>query len=96
MEFGEIDPRRRRWAFAVVASGFATVAGIGTALAFHQVAVLGERGLSAAEAATNFLPQSIAAANGASEGALLDRWTGTRSLGRLRGRLMTIIVPPLR
>jgi MFS family permease len=144
---GTADPRQRRWAFAVVTAGFATVGGVGTALGFHQVAVLGERGLSPAQAATNFLPQSLAAAtvavvvgrlvdrvpgrlvvpsvmvllvaalaalrvvstpatavlfgvllgaasaaNGASEGALLVRWTGTASLGRLRGRMTAVVV----
>jgi MFS family permease len=139
--------RRQRWGFVVVAAGFATTAAIVTALAFHQVAVLGERGLSATAAATNFLPQSLAAAttaivvgrlvdrvpgrvvvpinmmlllaglaslwvvqspvtavffgvlmgtaaaaNGASEGALLARWTGTATLGRMRGRLMALVV----
>ena len=145
--FGTADQRQRRWAFAVLAAGFATIGGVGTALGFHQIAVLGERGLTAGEAAVNFLPQSVAAAcvavlvgrlvdripgrlmvpmvmmllvaalaavhqvsspltavlfgvllgsaaaaNGASEGALLARWTGTVSLGRLRGRMMAIAV----
>jgi MFS family permease len=144
---GTADPRQRRWAFAVVTAGFATVGGVGTALGFHQVAVLGERGLTPGQAATNFLPQSLAAAavavvvgrlvdrvpgrlvvpsvmvllvaalsalrlvstpatavlfgvllgaaaaaNGASEGALLVRWTGTATLGRLRGRMMAVVV----
>jgi MFS family permease len=144
---GSAAPGQRRWAFAVVTAGFATVGGVGTALAFHQVAVLGERGLTPGQAATNFLPQSLAAAavavvvgrlvdrvpgrlvvpsvmlllvaaltalrlvstpatavlfgvllgaaaaaNGASEGALLARWTGTATLGRLRGRMMAVVV----
>lgn len=143
----EVERRRRRWGFAVVASGFATTGAIGTALSFHQVAVLGERGLTPTAAATNFLPQSLAAAttaiavgrlvdrlpgrvviplnmallvsglatpwlvrspvtavafgvviggavasNSASEGTLLARWAGTASLGRVRGRLMAIVV----
>ena len=144
---GTADSRQRRWGFAVLAAGFATIGGVGTALGFHQIAVLGERGLTPGEAAVNFLPQSVAAAcvavlvgrlvdrvpgrlmvpmvmvllvaalaavhqisspltavlfgvllgsaaaaNGASEGALLARWTGTISLGRLRGRMMAIAV----
>lgn len=139
--------RRRRAAFVVVAAGFATTAGVGTALNFHQIAILEERGLSAGAAAANFLPQSLAAAVvaltvgrlvdrvygrvvipmcmavltvalfslrvvdgapaalvyglllgsaaaavGASEGTLLARWLGTDQLGRIRGRLMAIIV----
>lgn len=141
-----LDPLRRS-AFVVVAAGFATTAAIGTALGFHQIAILEERGLSAGAAAANFLPQSIAAAAvaltvgrvvdrvygrivvpvsmtlltvalfslrvvdgapsalvyglmlgsaaaavGASEGTLLARWLGTEQLGRIRGRLMAIIV----
>lgn len=146
---GEIvaTERQRRWALVVVTSAVATTGGVVTALAFHQIAVLGERGLSATAAATNFLPQSIAAAtcaivvgravdrlpgrlvlasvmgvlilalaslwlvdspvtavlfglllgtgvaaNHASEGALLVRWTGTEGLGARRGRMMAIAV----
>ncbi len=144
---GSTDPRERRWAFAVVTACVATMGAIGTALGFHQIAVLGERGLSATEAAANFVPQSAAAAvfavlvgrqvdrlpgrlvvpgvmvlalaalgaihlvsspvtgvlfgvmlggsvaaNHASEGALLARWTGTVTLGRLRGRMMAVAV----
>ncbi|GAA1917498.1 MFS transporter [Streptomyces sodiiphilus] len=47
---------------------------LGTGLAFHQIDLLGERGLSATEAAANFLPQTAAVllvTVGA--GALLDR-----------------------
>ncbi len=139
--------RQRRWALVVVTAAVATTGGVVTALAFHQIAVLGERGLSATAAATNFLPQSIAAAtcavlvgravdrlpgrlvlasvmgvlilalvslwlvdspatavlfglllgtgvaaNHASEGALLVRWTGTEGLGARRGRMMAIAV----
>ncbi|QSB05775.1 MFS transporter [Natronoglycomyces albus] len=40
---------------AVGAAGF-----FGTAIAFHQIALLGEHGLTATEAAANFVPQSIA------------------------------------
>jgi MFS family permease len=144
---GAVHVSRRRSAFLVVAAGFATTAAIGTALGFHQIAILEERGLSAGAAAANFLPQSLAAAAvaltvgrvvdrvdgrlvipgcmallalslvslrivdgaptaliyglmlgsaaaavGASEGTLLARWLGTEQLGRIRGRLMAIIV----
>lgn len=45
------------WAISggVIATGL-----IGTALAFHQVSVLGEQGLTPIEAAANFVPQTIA------------------------------------
>jgi len=57
------EPRHlRRNGFLVVTFGYATTGFVSTALAFHQIAVLGERGLSAAAAASNFLPQSVASA----------------------------------
>jgi len=46
--------------FWVIATGVAVVSLLGTGLSFHQIDVLGERGLSPAEAAVNFLPQTAA------------------------------------
>lgn len=46
--------------FWVIAGGVAVVSLLGTALNFHQISVLGERGLSPTEAAANFLPQTVA------------------------------------
>lgn len=46
--------------FWVIATGVGVVSLLGTALNFHQISVLGERGLSPAEAAANFLPQTAA------------------------------------
>ena len=64
----------RRNGFLVVTFGYATTGFVSTALAFHQIAVLGERGLSPAAAASNFLPQSISAAVVAlTIGRLVDR-----------------------
>jgi MFS family permease len=69
--------REQRWGFLVVAAGFGTTAAISTALVFHQIAVLGERGLTSTQAATNFLPQSLAAASTAIVvGRLVDRLPG--------------------
>jgi MFS family permease len=69
--------RHRRSAFLVVAAGFATTAALGTALGFHQIAILEERGLSAGAAAANFLPQSLAAATVAiTVGRIVDRVYG--------------------
>lgn len=45
--------------FWVIAAGVATSGMLGTALAFHQISVLGAQGLPPAEAAANFLPQTI-------------------------------------
>jgi MFS family permease len=46
--------------FWVVAAGVGTCALVATALNFHQISLLGERGLSPAEAAATFLPQTAA------------------------------------
>lgn len=46
--------------FWAVTSAVATSGLVSTAVFFHQVAVLGEQGLSPVEAAANFLPQTLA------------------------------------
>ncbi len=62
--------------FWVVTAGVATAAMLGTGVAFHQISLLGERGLSATEAAANFLPQTLAAlAATLATGALVDRFS---------------------
>jgi hypothetical protein len=54
---------------AVSASGM-----LATAVAFHQISLLSERGLSTTEAAANFLPQTVAALTATfAVGALVDR-----------------------
>lgn len=60
--------------FWAVAAAVATSGMITTGLAFHQISLLGERGLSVGQAAANFLPQT-AAAIGATliMGPLIDR-----------------------
>ncbi|MFO7689490.1 MAG: MFS transporter [Cryobacterium sp.] len=45
--------------FWVMAASLATAGMLTTALAFHQIAVLGEQGLSPLESAANFLPQTV-------------------------------------
>ena len=73
----KIPRNLRRNGFLVVTFGYATTGFVSTALAFHQIAVLGERGLSPAAAASNFLPQSISAAIVAlTIGRLVDRVPG--------------------
>lgn len=60
--------------FWVVAAAVATSGMIGTALGFHQISLLGERGLSVTQAAANFLPQTGAAILGTLlMGMLVDR-----------------------
>lgn len=87
--------RRRRFAFAVVAAGYATTSATSTALGFHQIAILEERGLSASAAAANFLPQSLAAAAVAlSVGRVVDRVNGRAvipaGMALLAGTLLTL------
>jgi MFS family permease len=45
--------------FWVIAASLATSGALTTALAFHQIAILGEQGLTPFEAAANFLPQTV-------------------------------------
>ena len=60
--------------FWAVAACLAASSMLTTGLNFHQVALLGERGLSPAEAAANFLPQTAAALLATlAVGALIDR-----------------------
>ena len=47
--------------FWVLAAAVSSSSMLGTALGFHQIAVLGERGLTPFQAAANFLPQTITA-----------------------------------
>jgi len=64
----------RRPFFWVLVSVFATAGFFNAAVGFHLIALLGERGLSSAEAAANFLPQAIAGtAATLLVGAVLDR-----------------------
>ncbi len=60
--------------FWVLTGGVGVLALVGTALTFHQVDVLGERGLTSAEAAATFLPQTLAGlASTLLIGIVLDR-----------------------
>lgn len=46
--------------FWVIASGVTTMATLGTALTFHQISLLGERGLTPSQAAATFVPLMLA------------------------------------
>ena len=46
--------------FWLISSGVAVSGALATAVAFHQISLLGERGLSTIQAAANFLPQTAA------------------------------------
>lgn len=47
--------------FWVVSAGVGATGLLGTGVAFHQISLLGERGLTPTEAAVNFVPQTVAA-----------------------------------
>jgi MFS family permease len=79
--------------FWVVLAGVATSGMLSTAVAFHQIDLLGERGLSSAEAAANFLPQTGASLLATlAVGALVDRisprWLTTACMLALAGGLV--------
>jgi MFS family permease len=60
--------------FWSVSAAVATSGLIGTALGFHQISLLGERGLTVTQAAANFLPQTAAAIAGTLlMGVIVDR-----------------------
>ncbi|TIH29494.1 MFS transporter [Subtercola vilae] len=61
--------------FWVIALSLAASGMLSTGLAFHQIAILGEQGLSPAQAAANFLPQTATGIIATLlVGALIDRW----------------------
>lgn len=63
--------------FWLVASALAANAMLGTAVAFHQISLLTARGLTATEAAANFLPQTVAGLLATLAGGwLMDRFGG--------------------
>lgn len=73
-EHASLGPVLREPMFWVITGGVGVLALVSTALTFHQVDVLGERGLSPAAAAATFLPQTIAGmAATLAAGRLLDR-----------------------
>jgi sugar phosphate permease len=79
-------PRReamRTLMFWAITGGVVTTGLIGTGLAFHQISVLGEQGLTSIEAAANFIPQTVA-------GLLATLVTGTL-VDRIRPRTLIIV-----
>lgn len=78
-------PRIERWGatrqeavrslmFWAITGAVVTTGLIGTGLAFHQISILGEQGLTTIEAAANFVPQTVAALLATLvTGALVDR-----------------------
>lgn len=71
---------RTGW-FWLVASAVSVSGMLATAVAFHQISLLGERGLSMTAAAANFLPQTAAALLATfAVGALVDRVAPSQAL----------------
>lgn len=61
--------------FWAITGATMSTAMIGTGMMFHQISLLGEQGLTAAQAATNFVPQSVATVTATlAAGWLADRW----------------------
>jgi len=78
--------------FWVVTAGVAVSGMLSTAVAFHQISLLGERGLSSTEAAANFIPQTVAGivatlVTGALVDRISSRWLTAGSMLLLAGGL---------
>ena len=83
--------------FWVLTAGVAVSGLLSTAVAFHQISLLGERGLSTAEAAANFMPQTIAGlvatlATGHLVDRISSRWLTAASMLMLAGALVWAVV----
>lgn len=87
--------------FWVLVAGTAASALLSTAVIFHQISLLGERGLSPAQAAATFLPMTVAGVVATlAVGYLIDRFDFPRllvvaSMGLLAGGLLwaTVLSP---
>lgn len=74
--------------FWLITLAGAAVAGILTGLTFHQISILGEAGLSAGQAAANFVPQTVASVVAVGVvGPLADRFSGRLLLAASMGLL---------
>jgi MFS family permease len=81
--------------FWAVAAAVAATGMIGTGLAFHQIDLLGEQGLTPVEAAANFLPQTVAALTATLlVGSMVDRfaprWVLLTSMLLLAGAMIAV------
>ena len=85
--------------FWVVTGGVAVCGLLGTAVNFHQISLLGERGLTTAQAAANFIPQTVAAlvatlATGMLADRVRHRWLIIAAMASLAGGLAGPPRPP--
>lgn len=81
--------------FWALTSAAAATAMLTTALGFHQIDLLGEQGLTAVEAAANFIPQTIATfmtviAVGALSDRIAPRWLIATSMLLLAGAMLAV------
>lgn len=83
--------------FWAIAAGLAVSGMVTTGLNFHQIALLGERGLTANEAAANFIPQTAAALIGtlligASADVVAPKFGIALAMAALSAALLTALV----
>jgi MFS family permease len=81
--------------FWALTSAAAATAMLTTALGFHQIDLLGEQGLTAVEAAANFIPQTVATfttviAVGALSDRIAPRWLIAASMLLLAGAMLAV------
>lgn len=81
--------------FWAVVGAVAATGMIGTGLAFHQIDLLGEQGLTPVQAAANFLPQTVAALTttlgvGAMVDRVASRWVLLVSMLLLAGAMVAV------
>ncbi|TVR31227.1 MAG: MFS transporter [Nitriliruptor sp.] len=81
--------------FWAVAGGVTATGMIGTGLAFHQIDLLGEQGLTPVEAAANFIPQTVAALTvtllvGGMVDRFSSRWVLAVSMAMLAGGMIMV------
>ncbi len=86
---------RRTGMFWIIAAGLGVTGLLSTALAFHQISILGAQGLSPLEAAGNFLPQTLSGiaatlAAGASSDRIPAKYSVTFSMATMAAALLLI------
>ncbi|MCC5947604.1 MAG: MFS transporter [Nitriliruptoraceae bacterium] len=95
--FTRSEAMRTTMFWAVAGAVAATGMMIGTGLAFHQIDLLGEQGLTSAQAAANFIPQTVAALTATLlVGSMVDRfaarWVLVTSMLLLAGAMLMVPV----
>lgn len=74
------------WSFWGIAAVSASINLLVTAVTFHHISIMAERGLTTLEATTVFVPQMLGGLlSGLAAGWIADRWAGHRSLALCMG-----------